>query len=180
VPFPFQRGAKRLLAATILIAAACNSNEVLPVEPVPEPRPDLAGSTYVLHEVNGLPAPFLVSDHTYTGDGTRTRFWIIADTLRFGPNRSASRHRSNRQLDETPGYPGNTADWMTYRNGLFSESGEFVVANWATLGAIPIPVGGGTDTLLVRDNGLVLRVKHPGSCYYCGDGPTVEYLYVRR
>jgi len=128
----YRRGAARLLAVTILFVAACNSNEALPVDPVPEPRPDLTGSIYVLQEVSGLPAPFLVSDHTYAGDGARTRIWIVADTLRFGPNRSVSRHRSIRQLDETPGYPGNTADWMTYRNGLFGESDERVIGSTTT------------------------------------------------
>jgi hypothetical protein len=174
----FRRGPALVLAATVLMATGCNSEKAAPTDPEPQPRPELAGSIYVLQRVSGAPAPFLTSDHTYAGDGTRTRFWILADTLRFGTDHAVNRKRANRQLDETPGQPGNTDDWMTYRSGAFTESGERVLLSWGA-SSVPIPAVG-TDTLQVRDEGLALRVKHPGSCYYCNDGPVVEYLYVRR
>ena len=166
-----------ILALTITVAAGCGPADRV-TDPGSAPRPNLEGSIYVLEKVNGLTHPFLVSDYTYAGDGTRTRFWILADTLRFEAQGDMTRLRLHRQLNETPGYPADNDEWTSYRRGLYDEIDDRVHISWNFL-AVPVPVAG-SDTLHPHTNGLVMRVRHPGTCFGCNNGPVVEYLYVRR
>jgi hypothetical protein len=165
----------RRAAAALTFAAACSSDTPV-TEPELETPPKVGGRTYVLRRVAGGAAPFLLTDQM-TSDGTRRRHWIVADTVSFGTD-GRLRYATLHEFSELPPAPAEE-DRYTHDasgGGYFEQQAERVMVAW-NLVSSPTPIAYG-DTLRFRRDTRVRRAALPPSCFGCGSGPTVEFLYT--
>lgn len=137
--------------------------------------PRLDGTQYRLARLAGQSSPFLLTDRT-TGDGTRLRHWIVSDSLAFLADGRLAHLRQHRWSEIPPGGPEDVYEDFEGGGGFYRQDEGNVAVAWNYI--TPPPAEAFTDTLRLRGDGLVRRMKLPPACLTCPPGAEVELLYL--
>lgn len=137
--------------------------------------PQLGQDRFRLVRLAGQAAPFLLTDQV-AGDGTRRRHWLLSDSLAFLADGRLAHVRWHRWSEIPPGGPEDLYEDFEGGGGFYRQDEGNVAVAWNYIDP-PAPAAF-TDTLRLRGDGLVRRMKLPPPCLVCPPGPEVELLYV--